>query len=81
MSDAKYPAGKIGLSANVPARYQDVLVEVSPEVKQDISKRIYERNAAAGQAAGGKSETAVVAEVFCGWLWRRKQLPIRRSGW
>ena len=29
VSDAKYPAGKIGLSANVPARFQDVLVEVS----------------------------------------------------
>ena len=45
VSDAKYPAGKIGLSANIPARFQDVLVEASPEVKQDISKRIYQRNA------------------------------------
>ncbi len=45
VSNAEYPAGKIGLSANVPARFRDVLVEASPQVKQEISKRIVQRNA------------------------------------
>jgi len=44
VSEAKYPSGKIGLSANIPARYQDVRVESSPAVKQDISTRIRQWN-------------------------------------
>jgi hypothetical protein len=53
VSDAKYAAGKIGLSANIPARFQDVRVEASPPVKQDISMRIHQRN---GQLAKLQAE-------------------------
>jgi hypothetical protein len=49
VSDAKYGAGKIGLSANIPARYQEVLVQASPEVKEGISNRIHQRNARLAQ--------------------------------
>jgi rhamnogalacturonan endolyase len=53
VSNAKYAGGKIGLSANIPARYQDVQVEASLKVKQDIAKRIYQRN---GQLAKLQAE-------------------------
>lgn len=45
VSDAKNAAGKIGLSANIPARFQQVLVQASPAAKQKLSDRIEQRNA------------------------------------
>ena len=43
--DAEYAAGKIGLSAQIPARYRDVLVQASPAAKKEISELIRGRNA------------------------------------
>jgi hypothetical protein len=45
LSDVKDAAGKIGLSANIPARFQDVLVAASPESKKQLSGRVRERTA------------------------------------
>jgi hypothetical protein len=44
VSNATDAAGKIGLSTNIPARYQDVLVQASPKVKEELSNRIHQRN-------------------------------------
>jgi hypothetical protein len=45
ISDARYPGGKVGLSANIPARFQDVKVDASAPVKKEITGRIQQRNA------------------------------------
>ena len=46
VDNAEYPAGKIGLSANIPARFEDVTVQASPVAKQEILNRIGSRKAA-----------------------------------
>jgi rhamnogalacturonan endolyase len=44
-NDAMYPGGKIGISANTPARFQDVKVDAAADVKTGISSRVHVRNA------------------------------------
>lgn len=56
VSNAQYPAGKIGLSANIPARFQDVLVRVSPSAKQQISQRIGKRSIALAHLRADNSQ-------------------------
>ncbi len=41
VSNAIYAGGKIGLSANIPARFQSVLVEVDPSTSTAIQDRIH----------------------------------------
>jgi rhamnogalacturonan endolyase len=42
---AIYAGGKIGLSANVPARFQNVKVDAAPAVKSEIAEHMHARNA------------------------------------
>jgi rhamnogalacturonan endolyase len=43
--DAEIPGGKAGLSANIPARYEDFRVSCDPEAKRGIDDRIRAREA------------------------------------
>jgi rhamnogalacturonan endolyase len=45
ITNAVYPGGKIGLSADIPARFQDVFVEALSPATQQIAERIERRNA------------------------------------
>jgi rhamnogalacturonan endolyase len=44
-SNAIYAGGKVGLCSDIPARFQDVRVEASAPVKQEIVGQIQKRNA------------------------------------
>jgi hypothetical protein len=43
-ASAELPLGKVGLTANVPARFQDFRVSVSPQAKQAIDERVRQRD-------------------------------------
>src|SRR4051794_33499954 len=42
--DAEIPRGKAGLSANIPARYQDFRVSCDPDARRDIEARVRARD-------------------------------------
>ena len=45
IANAIYPGGKIGLSADIPARFQDVLADAPPAASRQIGERISRRSA------------------------------------
>ncbi|MFN0123465.1 MAG: hypothetical protein ACKV2V_23430 [Blastocatellia bacterium] len=70
-SDSEILKGKAGLTANIPARFQDFRVTVAPAVKKQIDDRIAAREAELTKLRAGNPQPK---------LWRKLDTPIFGAG-
>ncbi len=78
-SDSEILKGRVGVTANIPARFTDVRVSASADVERGIKQRVANTRSGTFESARFQSEAQNLEEVRYARLRRRTQRSFRRS--